>query len=356
MSKKKKTLTDELINGLWGLIVIFLIFASIAQSTSEWQFTDQVFKLFFGSIVIFALIIIISVIRYNFGSNSKQTNTNREFRQVDERQIRNEDTRIALNKYRRVYGIPEDTDVYLNAGVFSTYSVEMTRHELEIVGKLVDNDLFNPNCIFLDTYLKTKSGKTIQIDIIAVGKRGIFVFESKDYSGWIFGNGNSNQWTQTIYHEKHHFYNPVKQNSNHIATLKSAIGVKAPYHSLIVFGSGATLKDISYIPKDTYVITNNRLVEALCDINSQPECLTTQEVLKVCKLIHEKRLVPDDDIRNGHIEKIKDATGENRIYSQDDDISRVIDYFQNQSQLYLELTFSKIIEFASFFFDFIIVD
>ena len=315
MSKKKKTLTDELINGLWGLIVIFLMFASITWSTSEWQFTDQVYKLFLGSVVIFAIIIIISVIRYNFGSSRTATKTNHEFRQDDEEHIKNEDTRVALNKYSKMYNIPGDTDVYLNAGVFSTYPVELTRHELEIAEKLVDNDLFNPNCIFLDTYLKTKSGKTIQIDIIAVGKRGIFVFESKDYSGWIFGNGNSNQWTQTIYREKHRFYNPVKQNSNHIATLKSIIGIKAPYHSLIVFGSDATLKDISYIPKDTYVITNNRLVEALCDINSQPECLTTQEVLKVCKLIHEKRLVPDDDIRNGHIEKIKDATGENRIYS-----------------------------------------
>ena len=315
MSKKKKTLTDELINGLWGILALLLMFASISWSTSQWQFTDQVFKLFLGSVVIFALIIIISIIRYIFGSNHTTTKANHEFRQADEEHIQNEDTRIALNKYSKIYNIPGDTDVYLNAGVFSTYPVELTRHELEIVGKLVDNDLFNPNCIFLDTYLKTKSGKTIQIDIIAVGKRGIFVFESKDYSGWIFGNGNSNQWTQTIYREKHHFYNPVKQNFNHIATLKSLIGVKAPYYSLVVFGSGATLKDISYIPKDSYVITNNRLIEALCDINSRPECLTTKEVLKVCKLIHEKRLVPDDNIRNGHIEKIKDVTGENRIYS-----------------------------------------
>ena len=223
--------------------------------------------------------------------------------------------RKRLSQYRKMYNIPDTSNqqLYLTAGIISAYKPSATPHELSIVKSLVESRVFNPNCIFLDTYLKTKTGATVQVDVIAVGKRGVFVFESKDFSGWIYGNGNQTKWTNVLYRERYRFYNPVKQNASHISALRNILG-KVKFRSLIVFGDDATLKDISYIPKDTYVLTSRRLFEALIDICGEPECLSSQEVIKICQTIHVKRLNPDEAVRGGHVDSIKEITGEKRVY------------------------------------------
>jgi Nuclease-related domain len=52
--------------------------------------------------------------------------------------------------------------------------------------------------------LPFKDGTT-QIDHILLSKHGIFVIESKHYSGWIFANASWPTWTQVIYHYKQKF-------------------------------------------------------------------------------------------------------------------------------------------------------
>lgn len=44
--------------------------------------------------------------------------------------------------------------------------------------------------IFHDLYVFKSNGKTSQIDVVIATNVGIIVFEVKDYSGWIYGNGN----------------------------------------------------------------------------------------------------------------------------------------------------------------------
>jgi len=50
--------------------------------------------------------------------------------------------------------------------------------------------------------LQTDDGTT-QIDHIIVSQYGIFVIETKNYKGWIFGDEYSKTWTQSIYGKKH---------------------------------------------------------------------------------------------------------------------------------------------------------
>jgi hypothetical protein len=40
------------------------------------------------------------------------------------------------------------------------------------------------------------SDGTTQVDHILVSRFGVFVIETKDYQGWIFGSPDSRQWTQ----------------------------------------------------------------------------------------------------------------------------------------------------------------
>lgn len=46
------------------------------------------------------------------------------------------------------------------------------------------------------------NGKTSEIDVLLLHEKGIFVFGSKNYSGWIFGRLQNAQWTQCLPNKK----------------------------------------------------------------------------------------------------------------------------------------------------------
>lgn len=70
--------------------------------------------------------------------------------------------------------------------------------------------------------LPTNYGTT-QIDHIVISRYGIFVIETKNYRGRIFGTENDEYWTQYLYEERHKFYNPIKQNKAHLYAIRSII-------------------------------------------------------------------------------------------------------------------------------------
>lgn len=115
--------------------------------------------------------------------------------------------------------------------------------------------------IFHDLYIKKTMGGTSQIDLVVPTKVGIIVFEVKEYSGWIFGKGYQEYWTQVLAYgrEKYRLYNPVKQNEGHIKALKQRLAHRAdvPYFSVIVFGGNCELRDVSCLPENTYVVYIN---------------------------------------------------------------------------------------------------
>jgi hypothetical protein len=127
----------------------------------------------------------------------------------------------------------------------------------------------HPNAIFHDLYLRKRYNKFVQIDIVLATKVGIIVFEVKDYSGWIFGNGLNREWTQVLAYgkQKYTFYNPVMQNNRHIAELKKHDCFNGvPFYSIIVFDGCCKLRDINTISNGTLIIKPCRLYEVLNDI------------------------------------------------------------------------------------------
>ncbi len=97
--------------------------------------------------------------------------------------------------------------------------------------------------ILNDIYLPLADGTTTQIDHIVVSQYGIFVVETKTYSGWIFGNENSAQWTQSIYRKKSRFQNPIRQNYKHICALADNLGIdKSYFHGVVAFTGDCTFK------------------------------------------------------------------------------------------------------------------
>lgn len=96
----------------------------------------------------------------------------------------------------------------------------------------------------LNDIMIRKENGTSQIDHILVGKKGVFIIETKDYSGIIKGEEYSKYWTQTINKRKNHFYNPIRQNYGHLKSVEKLIKEKNIYISLIVFTNKSKLKGL----------------------------------------------------------------------------------------------------------------
>jgi restriction system protein len=85
---------------------------------------------------------------------------------------------------------------------------------------------------------------TTQIDHILFSRRGIFVIESKHYSGWIFAGEKSRVWTQVIYKVKNTFQNPLRQNYKHCLAVRALLDFMpaSDIHSIVVFTGDAEFK------------------------------------------------------------------------------------------------------------------
>ena len=59
-------------------------------------------------------------------------------------------------------------------------------------------------------YIPTVKGGTIEIDLVAFTNRGLLVLETKNYSGTIHGDENSDQWFASVYNQNNYFHNPLK--------------------------------------------------------------------------------------------------------------------------------------------------
>ncbi len=100
--------------------------------------------------------------------------------------------------------------------------------------KKLDGITFN-NYMMVD-----KNNKSHQIDHIYVGRQGVFVIETKNYSGNIYGTTEQRDWTQVLAggNVRNTFYNPLKQNASHVYHIKSLLPKSVWLHSCVVFTQG----------------------------------------------------------------------------------------------------------------------
>lgn len=90
--------------------------------------------------------------------------------------------------------------------------------------------------------LDTLDGTT-QLDHVFLSPYGVFVLETKNMTGWIFGSEKQSEWTQKIYKRTFKFQNPLRQNYKHLKALEATLGIDpAHLHSVITFVGGSTFK------------------------------------------------------------------------------------------------------------------
>jgi len=164
--------------------------------------------------------------------------------------------------------------------------------------------------LLYNCYLPKEDGTTTETDIIMLHETGIYIFESKNYSGWIFGSENDKNWTQTLSLgrngvQKNHFYNPIWQNNNHIKYLKRLLigHSNLPYYSFVVFGPNAVLKKIQIIHSRNNVVTTNNLLETLHSYIEKEVILTTEEIEAIYLILSSFSHV-DERWQQEHIQQV----------------------------------------------------
>jgi restriction system protein len=87
------------------------------------------------------------------------------------------------------------------------------------------------------------SNGTTQIDHILISTYGLFVIETKNMNGWIFGSAEQETWTQQFFKRKFKFQNPLRQNYRHTRCLGEFLGLNHDLlHSVVFFIGDARLK------------------------------------------------------------------------------------------------------------------
>tara|TARA_R110001583_G_scaffold112917_6_gene263183 strand:- start:70886 stop:71608 length:723 start_codon:yes stop_codon:yes gene_type:complete len=167
--------------------------------------------------------------------------------------------------------------------------------------------------------LPTEDGTT-QIDHIVVSPFGVFVIETKNMKGWIFGNAKQKQWTQKIFKYTGKFQNPLHQNYKHTQTLASCLNIPSEQiYSVVVFVGDSTFK--TEMPPNvtfargciTYIKSQKSLLISSEKVN---EIIKTIEVGKL------RRGLKTNSQHNRHVKgivkhKIETETANNQVTEQD---------------------------------------
>lgn len=215
------------------------------------------------------------------------------------------------SSYRRLTG-ESFLSVWTDKGKYGEYLTYDALKEFEKEGAKF---LFN-------LYIPKKNGETTEIDLMMISRKGIFVFESKNYGGWIFGKESQRNWTQVLPSgngtRKESFYNPIMQNRTHIRNLVALIGEEYPTRSIIVFSERCELKEIDVESADFRVVKRDELRRAVLDVYRRE----TQDLLSTAQIeTVYQRLLPftqvGDDVKARHIENIQKRLEENAASSEE---------------------------------------
>ena len=189
-------------------------------------------------------------------------------------------------------------------------SPKMRGKQGENIVKNILAQLPNDRYIVFNDTLLAHNGKTTQIDHIVVSPFGLFVFETKNYSGWISGNDQSTEWKKTNHGKSYRFQNPVRQNYGHVKFLKEMLGVDdSVFRSAVVFTTNSNLS----VKTNHAVIYTTQLLDYIYSFRT---CVLKQYEVEGISNFLSVRNITDEAQREFHVQRIQ-----NEIYERDVKIS-----------------------------------
>lgn len=171
--------------------------------------------------------------------------------------------------------------------------------------------------VLRNVYLPKDNGETSEVDVIFITQKGIFVFESKNYSGWIFGDEKSKNWTAMLPNkQKNQFYNPILQNKTHVKWMRNYVGEDVPLFSIIVFSERCELKKVTVESPDVKVIKRDRTYATVRDIWDKSQDAISDE--KIDELYEKLALLTnvDEAVKAAHIDNINQKYKQETVKSE----------------------------------------
>ena len=156
-----------------------------------------------------------------------------------------------------------------------------------------------------DLTLPTLQGTT-QIDHIVLSRFGVFVIETKNMSGWIFGGENQARWTQVMRRHKSQFQNPLRQNYLHVRVVQDLLGIRLDQlENLVVFVGSAAPK--TEMPWNVFwgrgglhnYIASQRIVR-----------FTDAEVCEFTHKLRNSTLQASKEQRRAHVQHVKEKVSQ----------------------------------------------
>lgn len=179
-----------------------------------------------------------------------------------------------------------------DAGKYGEYLVNRTIGESRL------------GCYTFFDFIIEEGTSSHQIDEIVVNKHGIFVIETKYFTGTIYGLRDQREWKQYKYAETKPFYNPIMQNKTHVCALKKVLPPNTPIKSSVVF----VKSDISKVRADDVI----SIEELTGKLNSGEEVFSDSQALNVAYKLEKSRSKMSDEQHNQNV-KIKHWMLENGV-------------------------------------------
>ena len=139
-----------------------------------------------------------------------------------------------------------------------------------------------------DVTLPTASSTT-QIDHVFVSEFGVFVVETKNMNGWIYGTEKDRKWIQVFPGgQKYRFQNPLRQNYGHVKAIEDALAemglAKGVVKSVVIFVGEVELKRA--LPDNvTMGFGAARYIRSF-----RTRVLTKEQVAEICTVIESGRM------------------------------------------------------------------
>ena len=199
--------------------------------------------------------------------------------------------------------------------LFACHGIDKIRHPEEwtdegksgeqiVYRTLIDQIHVPENQILRNVYIPTTGGKTSEIDLLVVSKKGLLVFECKNYAGNVYGDAQRNKWIQYLGKKKSFFYNPFMQNRSHVKHLKKYLGTYGgiPIIPMVATITRGNWKVKNYGPEDYLLGYNSHLKEIL---TKTPDSELMAQHFKEIMAKLQPLSRPDETVRQEHIEQIK---------------------------------------------------
>lgn len=203
-------------------------------------------------------------------------------------------------KYNQMFSISDLTDYIFHHAEHETLGQSGERHlYLELKRYGVPRQQ-----VFRNVYIPALSrsgkinGKTTEIDLLVLSRKGILIFEHKTYNGKVYGDGRHKQWVQYLSGKKSRFLSPVEQSRYHKICLQTFLKSSLPIYAFITHSQCGSWK-VCHMPEDVYFLDRNgsfwRVYQKLPDADiSSATMLELQQQIQPLER-------PTDGTREAHI-------------------------------------------------------